>query len=97
MATLANDNPKITVRVLPIDACVDGYATPPTSFYMYTFTDPGDPTVVVVDTFTAELFLTEPGEVAPHETLIDRLRKASLTEEESLDLIVDAANRLSGE
>jgi hypothetical protein len=97
VATLVNDNPKITVRVLPADARVEGYATPRTSFYIYTFADPGDPTVVVADTFTAELFLTEPAEVAPHEVLFDRLLKASLSAQESLDLIVEAASRLSDE
>ena len=53
--------------------------------------DPGDPTAVVIETITAELFLTEPGEVAPYEHLFARLRKAALPEEESLDLITKTA------
>ncbi len=97
VATLVNDNPKITLQVLPTEARIDGYATPRTSFYIYAFSDPADPAVVVADTFTAELFLTEPAEVAPHEILFERLRKSSLSQAESLDLIVEAADRLSDE
>lgn len=97
MATLVNDNPKITLRVLPIDARIDGYAVPRATFYAYTFTDPVDPTVVVTDTFTAELFLTEPAGVAPYELLFDRLREQALEESKSLDLITEAAARLPDE
>jgi transcriptional regulator with XRE-family HTH domain len=97
MATLVNDNPKITLRVLPIDAKIDGYAIPRATFYVYTFADPVDPTVVVADTFTAELFLTERTEVAPYELLFDRLRDQALEESKSLDLITETASRLPDE
>jgi transcriptional regulator with XRE-family HTH domain len=97
MATLVNDNPKITMRVLPTEARIEGFAIPRTSFYIYTFADPGDPAVVATDTFTTDVLLTEPEKVAPHGLLFDRLRKASLSEKESLDFIVEAASRLSDE
>jgi transcriptional regulator with XRE-family HTH domain len=97
MTTLVNDNPKITLRVLPIDARIEGYAIPRASFSVYTFADPDDPTVVVTDTFTAELFLTERAEVTPYELLFDRLRKQAWEEGESLDLITEAAGRLPDE
>lgn len=91
MATLVNDNPKITLRVLPIDARIEDYATPPTSFSIYTFPDRDDPSVVAIVTITAELFLTEPADVASYEELFDRLRKQALPQQGSLDLIVEAA------
>jgi transcriptional regulator with XRE-family HTH domain len=97
MATLVNDNPKVTLRVLPIDAKIEGYAVPRASFHVYTFADPDDPTVVVTDTFTSELFLTEPAEVAPYEPLFDRLRAQTWEESKSLDLITEIAARLADE
>jgi hypothetical protein len=64
---------------------------------IYTFADPDDPAVVAINTGTAELFLTEPGDVAMYELLFDRLRKEVLPEEESLDLITETAARLADE
>jgi transcriptional regulator with XRE-family HTH domain len=97
VATLVNENPKITLRVLPVDARIEGYATPRTSFTIYTFSDPDDPAVVAVPTTTTDLFLTEPTEVTPHETLFKRLRDSALSQEKSLDLIAEAAARLPDE
>ena len=97
MATLANDNPKITLRVLPIDARIESYASPPTSFTIYTFTDPEDPVVVAVVTITAEFFLTEAADVAPYVELFDRLRKQALPEADSLDTVTEATARLADE
>ena len=97
MATLVNENPKITLRVLPVDAQIEGYAIPRTSFTIYSFADPDDPTVVAINTGTAELFLTEPADVALYELLFDRLSKGALPEPRSLDLIIEAAARLPDE
>jgi len=97
MATLANDNPRITLRVLPIDARIESYATPPTSFTIYTFADPEDPVVVAVVTITAESFLTEPADVAPYVELFDRLRKQALPEADSLDAVTEATATLADE
>jgi hypothetical protein len=96
-ATLVNENPMITLRALPIDARIESYATPPSSFTIYTFADPEDPVVVAVVTITAEFFLTEPADVAPYEELFDRLRKQALPEADSLDLVTEAAARLADE
>ncbi len=95
VATLVNDAPKVSLRVLPVDARIDGYATPRTSFTVYTFADPGDPMVVAINTTTADIFLTESEEVAPYEELFERLRKQALPATESLDLITEAAARLA--
>jgi transcriptional regulator with XRE-family HTH domain len=97
MATLVNDNPKITLRVLPIDAQLEGYAIPRTSFTIYTFADPDDPAVVAINTGTAELFLTEAADVSKYELLFDRLRKEGMPGSRSLDLITGTAARLADE
>jgi hypothetical protein len=97
MATLVNDNPEITLRVLPVDARAEGYATPPASFSIYALADSADPSVVAIVTITAELFLTEPAEVASYGELSDRLRKKALPQEESLDLMIEAAAMLADE
>jgi transcriptional regulator with XRE-family HTH domain len=94
VATLVNDNPKIALRVLPVEATIEGHATPRTSFTIYTYSDSEDPTVVAVTTTTTDFFLTEPAEVAPYETLFKRLRDSALSQEKSLDLITGAAARL---
>jgi transcriptional regulator with XRE-family HTH domain len=97
MATLVNDSPKITLRVLPVDARPEGYAVPRTSFTVYTFADPDDPVIVAISTITAELFLTEPTEVASYEELFTRLRKEALPDGNSLDLVNEMAARLGDE
>jgi transcriptional regulator with XRE-family HTH domain len=94
-----NGNPKITARVLPVEAVIDCYSVPRSAFSIYTFADPGDPTVVSVDTVTDDLLLTEPEAVRTYEQLYERLRKAALSMHDTLDLLVDtakSAERLAG-
>jgi hypothetical protein len=83
--------------VLPVEARIDGFAIPRTSFSVYTFPDPGDPVVVAIATITAEVLLTDPAEQAPYEDLFDRLRKQALPQPESLDPITEAADGLRDE
>jgi hypothetical protein len=77
--------------VLPIDARIDGYIVPRSAFSVYTFNDPGDPTVVAVDTVTDDLVLTEPDAVQRYEELYGRILEASMSMHESLELLVDTA------
>jgi transcriptional regulator with XRE-family HTH domain len=97
VALVVNGNPKITLRVLPVDVRIENFAVPRTSFSIYTFNDPGDPTVVAIETITAELFLTEPWDVASYERLFARLHQPALSEEESLELITEMAAGLPDE
>ncbi len=53
--------------------------------------------VAAITTITADLFLTEPGEVEPYERLFTWMRKSALSQEESLDLITETAAGLQGE
>ena len=95
IAATVNGNQRITARVLPVDVTIDGYSVPRSAFSIYTFQDPGDPTVVAVDTVTNDLVLTEGDDVKRYEVLYDRLRAASLSMADSLDLLIDTAKSAS--
>jgi transcriptional regulator with XRE-family HTH domain len=95
IAATVNGNPKITVRVLPFEANVEGYGVPRSAFSIYTFTDAGDPTIVTVDTVTSDLMLQESDDVKRYEELYERLRNASLSVAESLDLLIGTARAVS--
>ena len=91
IAATVNGSPKITARVLPVEAHIDGYSVPRSAFSVYTFKDPGDPTIVAVDTVTNDLVLTESDEVKRYEELFDRLRAAALPVQQSLEFLIDTA------
>ena len=95
LAQVGNGGQQVTLRVLPIDALVDGYTVPRCAFSVYTYPDRGDPVVVAIDTVTSDLVLTDPVEVRPYEQLYNRLRDAALPVKEGLDLLGKAAAELS--
>lgn len=94
LATAGDARPAVTVRVLPVDAQIEGYAVPRCSFSVYAYPDPGDPVVVAVDTVTSDLIVTDPAEVAAYQELYARLASAALPPAGSLDLITQAATTL---
>jgi len=89
-----NSDPKITLRVLPIDAHVENYNVPRCTFSIYTYPDPGDPAVVSIDTVTSDLILTERTDVASYEKLYTRIKDAALPPADSLTLLTKAATQL---
>jgi transcriptional regulator with XRE-family HTH domain len=91
IAATVNGNPRVSARVLPIDARIDGYVVPRSAFSIYTFDDPGDPTVVAVDTSTADLILTDDDAVERYVGLHRRLLDASLAPDDSLDFLLEVA------
>jgi transcriptional regulator with XRE-family HTH domain len=91
IAATVNGSPKVAARILPVAVDIEGYSVPRSAFSIYTFSDPGDPTVVTVDTVTNDLVLTESDDVKRYEELYDRLRHAALPVSDSLDLLIDAA------
>jgi transcriptional regulator with XRE-family HTH domain len=91
IAATVNGNPKIRLRVLPVDAAIDGYALPRSAFSVYTFADPDDPTVVAVDTVTSDLVLTDHDDVKRYEELFDRLREAAYPAQDSLEFLIRVA------
>ena len=95
IAATVNGSDRITVRVLPVDAQIDGYGVPRSAYSIYTFEDPGDPTVVAVDTVTDDLVLTDGDDVKRYNELYDRLRRAALSPDDSLDCLIDTAKRLT--
>lgn len=84
----------ITLRVLPVDARIDGYTVPRSAFSIYTYADPGDPTVVAVDTVTDDLLLTSHDAVRRYLHLYQRLHDASLSQQDSVDLLTKAATEM---
>ncbi|MBC6462964.1 helix-turn-helix transcriptional regulator [Actinomadura sp. HBU206391] len=88
---------RFTVRLLPIDARITAGLLPRSSFALYTFPDPEDPKMAVVDTATADLVHTDPGEVARFEGHYDRLLQASLSPADSLSSLGKLADRLADE
>jgi transcriptional regulator with XRE-family HTH domain len=94
LATTVNSDPRVTLRVLPLHARIEGFAVPRCTFSMYTYPDPGDPAVVAIDTVTSDLILTEPADVQTYDLLFQRLRKAALPPDDSLDYLTAAAAEL---
>jgi transcriptional regulator with XRE-family HTH domain len=95
IAATVNGTDKIVVRVLPIEAGIEGYGVPRSAYSIYTFEDPGDPTVVAVDTVTDDIVLTDGDDVKRYVELYDRLRSAALSPDASLDYLIDRAKRLA--
>jgi transcriptional regulator with XRE-family HTH domain len=95
LATVTNAEQKITLRVLPVRARITDFTVPRCTFSIYTYPDLGDPDVVTIDTVTSDLILTDPDEVTPYNRLYERLWKAALPPEESLDLLAKAAAGLA--
>jgi transcriptional regulator with XRE-family HTH domain len=94
LAELAEADDRIAVRILPVNAVVAEYRLPYSPFSIYTYPDPGDPMVVVVDTVTTDLVLTEPEEVGPYAALYDAIRAAALSPSDSLDYLVKAVRNV---
>jgi transcriptional regulator with XRE-family HTH domain len=86
--------PNITLHVLPIRAQVRDFAAPRSAFSIYTYSDPGDPHVVTIDTVTSDVILTEEAHVTPYERVYERIREAALSQDESAKLLTEAADAL---
>jgi transcriptional regulator with XRE-family HTH domain len=94
LAATGSSKPPATVRVLPVDAAIEGYAVPRCSFSLYDYHDPGDPRVVAVDTVTSDLIVTDPASTAPYDQLYARLAAAALSPDQSLELLTTTATTL---
>jgi transcriptional regulator with XRE-family HTH domain len=90
---LAND-PKITVRVLPVDVRIEGHMVPRSGFSIYNYPDPLDPVVVAVDTVTDDLVLTDPAAVAHYLDLYERINGAALGPAPSARFLLDSAAKI---
>jgi transcriptional regulator with XRE-family HTH domain len=86
-----NGDPRTSVRVLPVDALISGYSLPRSSFSIYTFRDPDDPTVVAIDTMTDDMLRTDPSDVSRYTELFDRLSEAAMPVSKSLRFLISEA------
>ncbi|MFB4295419.1 helix-turn-helix domain-containing protein [Actinomadura sp. NTSP31] len=94
MAELVSAEERISVRVLPYDARVEGGFLPKSPFFLYTFMEPGDPPMALVETITTDLVLTQRREVKKYDDMYARLRKATLPPKSSLAFLNRVAKRL---
>jgi hypothetical protein len=85
----------MAIRVLPVEATISGYWMPRSAYSIYTYPDPGDPTVVAVDTTTTDHVLLGAADTTPYLDLFDRLRDAALSRDDSRGFRVQAAQRLA--
>ncbi|WP_245637872.1 helix-turn-helix domain-containing protein [Actinomadura rubrobrunea] len=95
ITTLVSSEEHIRVMVLPSDKPIPGGFLPKASFYLYTFPEPGDPPLVVVDTITTDLILTQRNEVKRYTDMYDRLREAALSPDDSIAFLKRVADRLT--
>jgi transcriptional regulator with XRE-family HTH domain len=86
---------RITMRVLPADTLIPGGFLPKASFFLYAFPDPSDPTMAVIDTVTADVVLTQRGELSRYTEMYDRLRQAALPVDDTVAFLEGPANRLT--
>ncbi|MES9539926.1 MULTISPECIES: helix-turn-helix transcriptional regulator [unclassified Actinomadura] len=95
MIELALEAERITIRVLLHNARIPGGFLPKSSFYLYTFADPGDHPMAIVDTVTTDLVVTQRSEVTRYTERYDLLREAALSTEDSISFLDRVANRLA--
>jgi transcriptional regulator with XRE-family HTH domain len=96
IVTVVSAAAKLSLRVLPIEAGIEGFAVPRSAFAMYTYADTGDPVVAAIDTVTDDLVLTDDDVVRRYGELYRRLRDAALTGEKSMALLAGAAGSRAG-
>lgn len=86
--------PNVTLRVLPAQARIKDFTVPRSAFSIFSYPDLEDPRVVVIDTVTSDVVLTDEAQIAPYERLYERISQAALTPGESAKLLSEAADAL---
>jgi transcriptional regulator with XRE-family HTH domain len=94
---VAETQPRVTVRVFPLITGMTESLTPGGSVVLFSFPDPTDPPMAAVQTVSAELFYTEPHEVARYARRYDYVRNASLSEVGSLSFLSELADQIVAE
>jgi DNA-binding XRE family transcriptional regulator len=85
---LTRANPRLTLRVLPVEAHIVGQSVPRSSFSIY-LRQGDDPLVVSVDTMTEDLVLATEPDVGHYRHSYERLRAAALTPQRTAALVLD--------
>ena len=91
---LQAEDKQISIRILPIDAKVEDYWLPNSTFSLYTYHDPGDPVVVAVEGEADDKIESDEQYVGSYNQLFERLRAASLAPKESSALLQAAVDQL---
>jgi transcriptional regulator with XRE-family HTH domain len=97
LVNIGHTRDRVSIRVLPMAANIEGHAVPRSAFSVYRYPDPGDPVVVAVDTATDDLILTGSADVEPYLVLYSRLSAAALSPTDSLDFLAELAEELPHE
>jgi len=93
---VATHNSSVSIRVLPVRAKFDtGYA-PRSPFEIFSYRDPGDMTLVSVDTVDADKLITSPAEAARYVQLHTQMTRAALSKTVSARMIYEAASNAAG-
>lgn len=90
----ATRHPRATVLILPVNADFTGRLLPKSAFSLYTFPDPADPPMAVVDTVSTDIVHTEHGELMRYNQRYEHLRQAALSGAATIGLLTDEADRL---
>lgn len=94
MIEIATRQPRVTVRMLPLNADFTGRLLPKSAFFLFAFPDPDDPPMAVVDTVNTDIVHIEHHEVAKYAQRYEHLQEAALSAAASLGLLTDAADQL---
>lgn len=94
IADSARSDGQVSVRVLLVDAKIEGYNIPSSSFSIYSYPDTGDPLVVGSESLTTDDVLIDPEQVSAYVALFEGLREAALSIEDSLQYLIKAAETL---
>jgi hypothetical protein len=88
---IESGQPGVSIRVLKLNAMIQDFTVPRCTFSIYRYPDPGDPTVVAIDTVTSDVIVTDDAQVTPYEKLYERLRDAALPPANTADFLLKAA------
>lgn len=89
---VAGSRSTVSVRVLPIAAVLPENLIPRTAFGIYRY--PDDPSVVLVDTITSDVIVTEAAEAGRYRRLYEALTNAALTSVDSIDFLAGLADEI---
>lgn len=95
LTELVSSIPSLDIHLLPVDSYIEGVAIPQAAFSLYTFPEPEDPPMVVVETSSNDLPYTGSREVEQHVKRYELLSTVVLSSEDSLKCLTEAADRLA--
>lgn len=94
---IAETQPRTTLRVFPFVTGTVRSLMPRSQLVLFTFPDPSDPPMAVVENVTADLFHARPDEIARHRHRYEYVRSGALSEVRSLSFLNDLADEISSD